>query len=101
MVRRRQLKRSSLSEAMTKKGRQIFFQEKIGRHPSVAAPRDTILVSLGRHGVARLFAALLTGVTLPLPLQLANSSCSPVQRAIKCVDCVKYTVGSLGFSADC
>ena len=29
------------TDAMTKKGRQIFFQEKIGWHPSVAAPNDT------------------------------------------------------------
>jgi len=30
VVRRRQLKRSSLSEVMTKKGCQIFFKKKIG-----------------------------------------------------------------------
>ena len=40
-VRRRQLKKSPLSEAITKKGRQIFLQQKIGWHPSVAAPGDT------------------------------------------------------------
>jgi len=40
VVSRRQLKRSSLSEAMTKKVVR-FFQEKIGWHPSVAAPGDT------------------------------------------------------------
>ena len=40
VVRRRQLKSSSLSEAMTKKGRQIFF-EKNRVTSSVAAPGDT------------------------------------------------------------
>jgi len=41
VVRRRQLKRSSLSEAVTKKDRHVFSSKKIGLHPSVAAPGDT------------------------------------------------------------
>ena len=41
VVRRWQLKRSSLSEAMTKNKVVRLFQEKIGWHPSVAAPGDT------------------------------------------------------------
>jgi len=40
VVRRRQLKKSSLSEAMTKNGSQIFSR-KNRVHPSVAAPGDT------------------------------------------------------------
>jgi len=40
VARRRQIKRSSLSEAMTKKDRHIFWT-KIGWHPLVAAPGNT------------------------------------------------------------
>ena len=42
MVRRRQLKRSPLTEAMTRKrSSDFFFKKKIGLHESVAAPGDT------------------------------------------------------------